>query len=235
MNHSARPLIVGAGPVGKGAALFLRREGVEARVIDVAEEPSRYSKALAVNPRTLEILERTGVTEKMLALGLRIQGGRVWDEDRLLAEIPLSRLEHKYPFMLGLSQATTERLLGEALEEAGGTVERGTGLVSCRDGPDGVEAVLKHSSNGAEETALYPWLLAADGAHSTTRHSLGVEFHGTSFERPWYLADLPLSTSLENDRAHVVFLRGGGFVFLVRVVNGGTRSRSRGTARRSGG
>ena len=57
MNQSAQPLIVGAGPVGKAAALVLAREGIPTRIIDSAEQPSEHSKALAVNPRTLEILE----------------------------------------------------------------------------------------------------------------------------------------------------------------------------------
>jgi 2-polyprenyl-6-methoxyphenol hydroxylase-like FAD-dependent oxidoreductase len=44
-------------PVGLGAALYLAQAGVATRIIHVAEKPSQESRALAVNPRTLEILE----------------------------------------------------------------------------------------------------------------------------------------------------------------------------------
>ena len=61
MSHQDRPLIVGAGPVGLGAALFLARQGRVARVVEMRDEPSQQSRALAVNPRTLDILEPTGL------------------------------------------------------------------------------------------------------------------------------------------------------------------------------
>jgi 2-polyprenyl-6-methoxyphenol hydroxylase-like FAD-dependent oxidoreductase len=135
-----------------------------------------------------------------------------------IVDISFEELPSKYPFMLALSQAVTERLLGEALEKLGGSVERGIGLASCRNTSNGVTAELKHQTSGTIETVECPWLLAADGAHSTTRHSLNVAFPGSTFESPWYLADLPLKTSLENDVAHAFFVD-GGFVFAIRVVD----------------
>jgi 2-polyprenyl-6-methoxyphenol hydroxylase-like FAD-dependent oxidoreductase len=66
MRHQDQPLIVGAGPVGLGAALFLAGQGRVARVVEMRDEPFQQSKALAVNPRTLELLEPTGVTSRML-------------------------------------------------------------------------------------------------------------------------------------------------------------------------
>lgn len=225
MARSTIPLIVGAGPVGLGAALFLRRARIVTRVIDMAEEPSHYSKALAVNPRTLELLEPTGVTERMLSLGLRIRGARFQNDNKWSGELPLDSLKHKYPFMLALSQATTERLLTEALEEAGGTVERGVTLLSCsNETVDRVEAELKHGSSGAIEEYECPWVLAADGARSMARKALEIDFAGSSFEQPWYLADVPLNTSLEENRAYVFFPE-GGFLFLLRVVDERTERR----------
>jgi 2-polyprenyl-6-methoxyphenol hydroxylase-like FAD-dependent oxidoreductase len=69
VNHRVQPVIVGAGPVGLGAALFLARQGQVARVVEMRDEPSQQPRALAVNPRTLDILEATGVTSRMLERG----------------------------------------------------------------------------------------------------------------------------------------------------------------------
>lgn len=217
-NDTNLPLIVGAGPVGTAAALFLARARIATRIIDVAEERSRFSKALAVNPRTLEILEPSGVTEKMLAIGLRIHGGRFWRRGKIVAEIRIDSLKHKYPFLLALSQATTERLLDEALQEAGGKVERGTELLTCRNMDDGVEAKLKHGPDASRETLKCPWLLAADGAHSAARRATQISFDGTSFADPWYLADVPMRTEMDDDFAHVC-LYDDGFLFLIRVID----------------
>ena len=116
------------------------------------------------------------------------------------------------------AQPVTERLLGEALEKLGHQVERGIGLATCSNSADGVHAELQNQSTGETETVVCPWLLAADGAHSAVRKSLGVQFTGSSLDSPWYLADLPLQTSLEEELAHV-FLVQGGFVFALRVVD----------------
>ena len=42
---------------------------------------------------------------------------------------------------------------------------------------------------------------------------------GSSFPRDWHLADVPLQTSLAADHAHVFFLEGRAFLFLIRVVD----------------
>jgi 2-polyprenyl-6-methoxyphenol hydroxylase-like FAD-dependent oxidoreductase len=219
MNDSNRPLIVGAGPVGLGAALFLARQGQATRVVEMRDEPSHQSRALAVNPRTLDILEPTGVTRRMLELGLPVHAVRFYRHGRVVGGFSLDGIHPRYPYMLALSQATTERLLAEALAAAGGGVERGVKLVGCRNLCDGVEATLEPTAGSAREVVLCQWLLAADGAHSIVRQQLGIDFAGSSFAHEWYLADAPLRTSLADDQAHVFFLDGGAFLFLIRVVN----------------
>src|SRR4029077_9377032 len=82
-----------------------------------------------------------------------------------------------------------------------------------------VFAELKKRADGSRETVQAPWLLAADGAHSTGRKALNLEFLGSSFEKPWFLADQPLSTPFEQDMGHVFFLDGDRFVFFLRVIN----------------
>src|SRR4051794_4983941 len=146
---SPLPLIAGAGPVGLAAALFLARDGTPVRVIDRANRPSPHSKALAVNPRTLEILEPSGLTEKIIALGLPIRGARFWRGGDVLIDLSFDGLRHKYPFMVALSQRVTERLLAEALAAAGGRVERGVELAGCRNvAGGGVEADLRRPGGG---------------------------------------------------------------------------------------
>jgi len=219
MSHHDKPLIVGAGPVGLEAALFLAHQRRVARVVVMRDEPRRQSRALAVNPRTLDVLEPTGVTGRMLELGSRIHGVRFYRHGRIMAHLTFGGMHPRYPFMLALSQATSERLLAEALEAAGGAVERGRRMVECRNMPGGVDAVLEPTEGGPREVARCPWLLAADGARSTARKQVGVEFVGSSFPREWHLADTPLRTELAADHAHVFFLDGGAFLFMLRVVD----------------
>ncbi len=211
------PLIVGAGPVGLGAALFLARAGRVPRIVEMRNEPSTESRALAINPRTLELLEPTGLTDRLLEVGRPIRGVQFHQETRT-STLVFERLRTKHPFMLALSQSSTERLLAGAFEAAGGRIERGVKMVECRDVSDGVEVVLESAGGGGREEVHCPWLLAADGPHSTARQQLGIAFEGTAFASDWYLADLPLETDLSQDHAHVFFETGGEFHFLIRVV-----------------
>jgi 2-polyprenyl-6-methoxyphenol hydroxylase-like FAD-dependent oxidoreductase len=213
------PLIVGAGPVGLGAALFLARQGRKTRIVETRSEPAMQSKALAVNPRTLTILEPTGITEKMLAMGKKIRGMQFHRGGRVIVELSLDDVHPKYPFMLALSQATTERLLYEALLEAGGTIERGIEMTDCRNVGDRAEAVLQRAGGGKQETVEAPWLLAADGAHSVARRQLNIGFPGTTFQDQWYLADACLKTTMAEDFGHIYFFDDSAFLFLIRVVD----------------
>lgn len=226
MNDTNCPLIIGAGPVGLGAALFLALQGRPARLIEMQDDPAPQSRALAVNPRTLSILESTGVTRQMLKLGVPIRGVQFHQSGRIAATLQFDGIDSKYPFMLALSQATTERLLTEALEAAGGRVEREVRLVNCRNVDDGAEAILGHKHSGKREVLRCPWILAADGAHSLARSQLGIDFEGSSFTRDWHLADAPLKTKLATNLGHVFFLERSHFIFMIRVVNGTEQDRA---------
>ena len=219
MDHPGTPLIVGAGPVGLGAALFLSARECSFRIVEMRDKPAAESKALAVNPRTLELLAPTGVTRRMLEIGLRIHGVRYYKRSRAIATLDFSGIHPRYPFMLALSQATTERLLTEFVEARGHVIERGTRLVACRLVDGRVEAVLRSASARSREVVRCPWVFAADGGRSELRRQLRVPFPGSTFREQWHLADAPLQTSLAADHAHVFFFDGGSFLFLIRVVD----------------
>jgi len=217
MSMKNEIFISGAGPVGLAAALFLKRQGISVRIFETLEEPVQKSKALAVNLRTLEILETTGVTEKMLQLGLPMKGAHFWRDGKIEASLSLEPTPHGYPYMLALSQAVTERLLTESLSDLGVKIERGTTVTDCKNTDDGVEIEIQKSA-GKKEALPGAKLIAADGAHSLIRQKLGVDFPGSTFDKEWYLLDVRLATILPQDHAHLLFPKAGGFIFLLRVV-----------------
>jgi 2-polyprenyl-6-methoxyphenol hydroxylase-like FAD-dependent oxidoreductase len=217
MSVPVRPLIVGAGPVGLAAALFLQREGANPRIVETKTEAAPQSKALAVNPRTLDLLESTGVTARMLELGSPVRGMQFHRDGKVVIGLKLDGIHPKYPFMLGLSQATTERLLAQAFIAAGGEIERGIEMVSCSNVDGGANVELKHIADDTAESVATPHLLAADGARSVARHQLGVEFEGSTFPGEWYLADVTLKTALPPEFAHIIYCRNGGFLFVMPV------------------
>ncbi|MEZ6235610.1 MAG: FAD-dependent monooxygenase [Phycisphaerales bacterium] len=216
--HGDAPLIVGAGPVGLAAAVFLAAGGVRARVIEKRAAPSLLSKALAINPRTLEILAEFGIAERLLAEGRKIVGAKFGTDPGRAATVPFSSLKHRYPFMLALSQAATERILESELERLGVRVERSTELMRCGPSEAGARAFVRAGS-GPEVRLDCPWILAADGAHSTARASLGIAFSGDTMPEQWHLADAALDTGLADDHAHAFILARGEFLFMIPVID----------------
>ena len=62
-------VIAGAGPVGLTAAVELARRGHTVRIVDPVTERHPFSRALGINARTLELLEDSGVTARLIDQG----------------------------------------------------------------------------------------------------------------------------------------------------------------------
>jgi 2-polyprenyl-6-methoxyphenol hydroxylase-like FAD-dependent oxidoreductase len=165
-------LIVGAGPVGLSAAVALARAGIPIRIIDRLTAPTNESRAAIVHARTLEHFERLGFVDDFLAAGVRVHGAAVYGPgNHLLVRPSLDHLPTPFPFMLGLEQFETERLLTARLNQTSAAVE----LIDFEDSVDYVTARLLHP-DGREETTEFAYLLGCDGARSTVRGILGL--HG---------------------------------------------------------
>ncbi|HEV2622034.1 MAG TPA: FAD-dependent monooxygenase [Frateuria sp.] len=221
-------MIAGAGPTGLAAALLLARRGVTVRIVDKAPAPSRTSKALAVNPRTQELLEDSGVTRRMLAEGWAVRGVTLHRDGHDELAVPLSPLLDTDRSLLSLPQSRTEALLAEVLQGQGVTVERGVKLDSLTQADDAVDLGLVHPDGSVERTRA-AILFGADGAHSTVRQALGLAFPGDELPEPWQLWDLRLATPLDPDRVHLMLLP-DGFLFALRVQGDLWRVIGNGTA-----
>ncbi|MDD7909368.1 FAD-dependent monooxygenase [Pseudovibrio exalbescens] len=203
-------LIVGAGPSGLTAAIELYRRGYRPRIIDQLPEPSPYSRALAINPRTLKILGPCGAREALVRRGNKIRTARLFGPEGELVKIDLGQLPAPYDFMLILPQTETEEVLAETLQDYGGTIERGTTLKSLHQ-IGGRSQVVLTLPDGSDQHVSPDVVIGADGAHSPTRHMIGQSFKGSAYENEWGLADVEVETDLPLDgisvfdRAPVLF------------------------------
>ncbi|UVC10491.1 FAD-dependent monooxygenase [Rhizobium sp. TH2] len=81
-----------------------------------------------------------------------------------------------------------EKVMIEALEKSGVTIERGIELVSFSQDASGVTATL--GSDGRTEAIRAAYIVGCDGARSAVRHGLDIGFPGGSYEQVFYVADV---------------------------------------------
>jgi 2-polyprenyl-6-methoxyphenol hydroxylase-like FAD-dependent oxidoreductase len=179
--------IAGGGPVGLTAAIELKRRGFEPRIVDPDATASPESRALAVNSRTLDLMEPSGVTDALLAAGNRVKRVVIRRGVNIITEIDLSRIPHRFNFLLVVAQSQTEAILTRRLNDMGVELERSTGLEKLVPGVPNELSL----SDGTQTSADI--LIGADGAHSVTRKSLGLDFTGETQAEVFGLADVELA------------------------------------------
>jgi 2-polyprenyl-6-methoxyphenol hydroxylase-like FAD-dependent oxidoreductase len=215
-SSDATILIVGAGPTGLTAALELARRGFNPRIIDKKDGPTPLSKAVGISSHSLDILEASGVSGKLLAQGLKVRRAHVHLETRELAAIDFSRLPHRYNFLLSLPQRDTEKIMAETLAEAGIEVEWHTRLVGMTERNDRVEARI--DKGAGSENHSCDIVFAADGVDSTVRKSLGIDFEGYTHTRQWSITDAEIASwPYEPGAAQAFLYRDGDVGFIIPI------------------
>jgi 2-polyprenyl-6-methoxyphenol hydroxylase-like FAD-dependent oxidoreductase len=200
-------------------AIELLRYGVPCRVVDQAEQPSPYSKAIVIWPRTLELLDGLGLAQAFTAAGVEMDGVHLFAGRRKLTHVPMHGLQTPFPFTLSLPQCDTERLLLEHFLRLGGRIERGVTCTRFQQNSAGVVVKLQHGHR--EETATTPWLVGCDGAHSTVRHQLAMPFDGRAVDLGFHLADVTVpGLDLKEGR---IYTSPAGMLLLFPLPGGGIR------------
>jgi len=198
-------LIVGAGPTGLALALWLTKLGIPVRIIDKNEHMGVGTRAVIVHARTLEFYRQVGIADNMVSGGLEISGINLWSCGKKKVRIridPIGEYLSPYPFFLSFPQDLHEKTLVSALAAHNVTVERSTTLVRFNQEQNHVEAILK-LPDGAEETVMASYLAGCDGAHSTTRNRLGLDFIGGTYEGLFYVADVTANGPPINSDIHI--------------------------------
>lgn len=173
-------VVVGAGPVGLTAALSLATRGVPITVLEAGPTLSAESRASTFHPPTLEMLADLGVYEELAARGLVADRFQYRDRQAgLVAELDLAVLaeDTPYPFRIQCEQSKLTAILFDRLAAAPlADVVFGAQVVDVESSDD---AVVARTADG--RTWRGDWLLAADGAHSAVRRSIGAGFTGTTY------------------------------------------------------
>lgn len=208
-------LVVGAGPSGLTLASQLARFGVRFRIVDKAADRAGESRALAVQARSLEVLQTIGLGEKLTHLGRTATRVLLHVDRGAPPSIDLGSLgrdDTRFPFVLFISQRDTEAVLAEFLDGRGVAVERGVQLETMAQSRDGVDCLLRHSDGGTE-TIRARYVAGCDGAHSTVRKQAGIPFEGGAYPQEFALGDVE-ADGLERGVIHAFVVGRGMAMFF---------------------
>ncbi|KAK7943115.1 6-methylpretetramide 4-monooxygenase [Apiospora aurea] len=241
-------LIIGSGPTGTTMALELAAQGIPFRIVERNARLSDKSKALAVQPRSLELMSRHGPVERLTERGTLGLGGAVFVNGKKTVDVDLGGIratrDSAFPHTVLVPQSETEHFLADCLfTRYGFSIEFGTEATSIKQYADGVTVTLRKVSsppsssasstqhgvvgnNEAQdvETVRARYVVGGDGAHSVVRHAAAVAYEGDAYPHDFILCDAHLrNSSMPRDRFRICMRYGLMLVFplggdVVRLV-----------------
>jgi 2-polyprenyl-6-methoxyphenol hydroxylase-like FAD-dependent oxidoreductase len=208
-------LIVGAGPTGLMLANWLVKLGVTVVVADGKAGPTRESRALVVQARSLEIYDQLGLGDTMMSAAHRAMALAPGTGSRVFGRIPLGPLGQRltpYPWIEILEQSRNEQILYANLRELGGEVRWNAPVTALTAAGDGVEATI------GDQTVRARYCVGADGANSIVRKARDIPFEGVTNPHLFYVIDAAGAGGLVQGAINV---RPGGEDFLLAFPMGG--------------
>ncbi|GFF22616.1 FAD binding domain protein [Aspergillus udagawae] len=198
-------LIIGAGPSGLAAALWLAQLQIAFRIIDKRSDQPRIGQADGLNPKTMEIFESWGIHDQITrlwepatheTLWYRGLDGKLVRTDRYLNQPPAGvRWTHGT-----LQQGTVEEIMKKRIYEiAGVTVEYHTtlceldidsaqlnapGAYPCR-----ARVQQQHNGSTVPQIIRAKYVIGADGGKSMTRQLLDIGMDGEKGASIWGVMD----------------------------------------------
>jgi 3-(3-hydroxy-phenyl)propionate hydroxylase len=193
-------IVVGAGPVGLAAAIDLALRGVPVVLLDDADRIGSGSRGICWAKRTLEIFDRLGIGERLVEQGVTWKLGKVFLADELVFSFDLLPEDgHKMPAFINLQQYAVEKDLVDRARELDAIDLRWKNrVVGVEARNDGVRLAIETPDGPYSLDA--DWLIAADGARSSVREALGLDFTGVSFEDKFLIADVRMAADFPTER-----------------------------------
>lgn len=181
MEHLGGVVIVGAGPVGFLTALGLARKGIQVTLLEAGDGIKESPRAAVYFPTTVKVLDRLGVLDDALAIGLKnlffsfrvLETGEVVTVDTTTSMPP----DELYPYNLHFGQHILAQIVMDHLARLPQAQVRFNHAVAGLE-QDCSGVTLSVDAPAGRQQVKADWVVGTDGASSTVRHLLGLAFEG---------------------------------------------------------
>jgi 3-(3-hydroxy-phenyl)propionate hydroxylase len=190
---SDRVVIAGAGPTGLVTALVLAESGIPVVVLEAEPDLPENLRASTFHPPTLDMLDRFGATERLIAMGIvapKFQY-RTRHQGRFAEfDFEVLRDETRHPYRVQCEQYRLNRVLLERLRGfACAEIRFGASLATVE--VEGGRAFAVAEQGGRRERIGARYVVGAEGARSAVREAMGIEFEGFTWPERFLVASTP--------------------------------------------
>jgi 3-(3-hydroxy-phenyl)propionate hydroxylase len=207
MNDDDRVLIAGAGPVGLVLAHRLGAAGIKVTLVEALPDLAEDLRASTFHPPTLDMLDRIGVTRRMIETGVIAPTFQYRDrqDGSLIGEFDFSVLKDDtgFPFRVQCEQFKVARFVYEALATLPDVAVRFSTRAVAVD-QDADRVTLTVETPDGTERLTGPYLVGADGANSAVRRAVGIELEGFTWPERFLVLSTPFDFAGVIDRLSYV-------------------------------
>ncbi len=190
-----RVIVVGAGPVGCTAALALAQRGIPVLLLERELALPDDLRASTVHPSSLDFLDTIGVAERIVPLGLNAPIYQYRDRqsgDFINFDLGVLGDVTRFPMRLQCEQFKITRVIVAMLTEIEHVeVRLGVEVSDVVPDADGVTLTVR-DRQGRIDLVHASYAIACDGAASTIRKRLGIEFEGFTYPEKFLSIGSPL-------------------------------------------
>lgn len=192
-------IIVGAGLVGLATAIDLTQRGIHVILLDDDNTVSTGSRAICFAKHTLEYFDKLGIGNTIVEKGVTWNKGRVFYKENELYSFDLQAEKgHKHPAFINIQQYYVEEYLIHRAQNLGIDIRWKNNVTNVTQHPYCASLTI-NTPNGTY-SLLADWVIAADGAKSAIRASLGLKSEGVSFEDKFLIADIAMKADFPSER-----------------------------------
>jgi 3-(3-hydroxy-phenyl)propionate hydroxylase len=181
-------------------AIDLAQRGQRVLLLDNDCRLSTGSRAICFAKRTLEIFDRLGCGQRMVAKGVSWNVGKVFLRDELVYRFDLlPETGHERPAFVNLQQYYVEGYLAERAAQLPLVDLRWRNEVVATE-PHGDHVALTIRTPDGDYRLEAGHVVACDGSRSAVRRQLGLESRGRSFRDRFLIADVRMAVDAPAER-----------------------------------